>query len=132
MNREEKLGREYIACAVHNLSASVLQGIHKAAFEKTSHLNMEKTVKIAKDYLSLPRHNCTNFRDCIPYSQLYQMKPKYVNPWEQVWDTLVFCTIEPPTDQHSRYQQHRLCTTELESSTFDKLVPYIFHHHSCQ
>lgn len=74
MNREAKLGTEVILPAVHKQAVSVLQGIHKAALEKPSHLNMEKTVKIAKNYLSLPRQDCNNFRDCIAYSQLFQMK----------------------------------------------------------
>lgn len=52
---------------------------------------------------------------------------QYANPWEQVWDTFVFCTVKPPTDQHSRYQQHRLCTRAHSGQ-----VPYIFNEHSCQ
>lgn len=68
MNREEKVGREPIVPAVYKQAVSVFQGIHRA-----SHLHMEKAVKIAKDYLSLPRQDCTSFRDCTAYSQLYQM-----------------------------------------------------------
>lgn len=50
--------------------------------------------------------------------------PMYVNPWKQVCGILLFCTIVPPTDEHSGYQQQSLHYKAREL-TFDKYVAYI-------